>query len=159
MFYRSLLPNFGSTDTVTYAGVAPTTAGTPAAAHRRVPPRCRPASRASISPTLTIRLGINTLVSPANVGVQGITNLGVGRTSTTQNIGGFVYSMQSDFLSVLVRALKTQGRIRILSRPQITCLDNQTALLNVGQQVPINAGGVATPSAPRPRPSSSSTSA
>ena len=33
-------------------------------------------------------------------------------------------------------ALKTQGRIDILSRPQVQTMDNQTAYVNIGQSVP-----------------------
>jgi type II secretion system protein D len=73
---------------------------------------------------------------PAIVGFQGISNLGVGRASSTNNIGGFVFSAASDTFSLLIRALKTQGRIDILSRPQLTTLDNQQATILVGQQVP-----------------------
>ena len=75
--------------------------------------------------------------SPALVGFQGLGNLGVGRVSPTSTIGGFVFSAASDSVNLLVRALKTQGRIDILSRPQIMTLDNQTALINVGQEIPI----------------------
>lgn len=82
-------------------------------------------------------LGDNTLVSPSGVGIQGIGNLGVGRASPTNNIGGFVFSAASESVSVLIRALKIQGRINILSRPQIMTLDNQTAYMNVGQEIPI----------------------
>ncbi len=42
-------------------------------------------------------------VSPNVIGVQGLTNFGVGRVSPTQGVGGFVFSMSSDFFSVLMR--------------------------------------------------------
>ncbi|MCP6756627.1 hypothetical protein NL533_33885, partial [Klebsiella pneumoniae] len=67
-------------------------------------------------------------------------NLGVARVSPTSNVGGFVFSAGSDAVNVLIRALQTQGRIDILSRPQITTLDNQTARINIGQNVPLNNG-------------------
>src|SRR5262249_8428928 len=35
-----------------------------------------------------------------------------------------------------IRALKTQGRLDILSRPQIMTMDNQQAAINIGQRVP-----------------------
>jgi type II secretory pathway component GspD/PulD (secretin) len=149
MFYRSLLPNIGN-----YGGNSVTYTATAATGVATVPSATSVTTTGSNTVPLAVPgynftnpqlgLGINPLVSPANVGVSGITNLGVGRTSSSQSIGGFVYSMQSDFLSVLIRALKTQGRINVLSRPQLTCLDNQTALLNVGQKVPYNGGSNAT---------------
>ena len=64
---------------------------------------------------------------PASVGFQGLTSLGVGRVSPTSGIGGFVFSASSDTFNLLIRALKTQGRIDILSRPQVMTLDNQSA--------------------------------
>ena len=81
------------------------------------------------------------------VGFQGLTNLGVGRTSTNvPGAGGFVFSASSNTFNLLIRALKAQGRIDILSRPQIQVADNQTGFVQVGQDYPtlgaaIIAGG------------------
>jgi general secretion pathway protein D len=80
-------------------------------------------------------LGANPLVNPSQVGFQGISSLGVGRTNSS-GLGGFVFSAASNSVNILIRALKTQGRIDILSCPQIMAVDNQTANLNVGQAVP-----------------------
>ena len=44
------------------------------------------------------------------VGLQGLTNYGVGRASPN-GVGGFVFSAGSDTVNVLIRALKTQGRV------------------------------------------------
>lgn len=85
----------------------------------------------------TSALGNSALATPALVGFQGLGNLGVGRASTTANVGGLVLSASSDAFNLLVRALKTQNRITILSRPQVTTLDNQTARINIGQDVPV----------------------
>ncbi|MBX7102475.1 MAG: hypothetical protein K1X57_00235 [Gemmataceae bacterium] len=71
------------------------------------------------------------------VGFQGLGNLGVGRTSPTSNVGGLVFSAASDTFTLLIRALKLQGRVDILSRPQVMTLDNQTAAVNVGKEIPI----------------------
>ena len=48
-----------------------------------------------------------------------------------------VFSAASDTFSLLIRALKTQGRLDILSRPQVQTLDNQSARVFVGQNFPI----------------------
>jgi type II secretory pathway component GspD/PulD (secretin) len=88
----------------------------------------------------TSPLPTNPVVSPGLVGFQGITNLGVGRASPTSGVGGFVFSASSDSVSINIRALKVQGRIDILSRPQVTTLDNQSATVVVGQSVPITLG-------------------
>lgn len=89
-------------------------------------------------------LGDNILASPGVVGFQGINNLGVGRASPTNNVGGFVFSAASNSVSVLVRALKTQGRIDVLSRPQVMTLDNQAAYITIGQNIPLNQGSNVT---------------
>ncbi len=73
---------------------------------------------------------------PGVVGFQGINNLGLGRAGAN-NIGGFVFSAANNSVAVLVRALKNQGRIDILSRPQLMTLDNQTAYMTIGSDVPI----------------------
>jgi type II secretion system protein D len=81
-------------------------------------------------------LGNNPLAGPGLVGFQGLGNLGVGRTSPTSNVGGLVLSAASDTFSLLIRALKVQGRVDILSRPQVMTVDNQTATVQIGQSVP-----------------------
>jgi type II secretion system protein D len=91
-----------------------------------------------------VGLGNNPVVNPGIVGFQGLGNLGVGRVSPTSAIGGFVFSAASDSFNVLVRALKQQGRIDVLSRPQVTTLDNQAAQVAVGQSVPIVQGSSVT---------------
>lgn len=92
----------------------------------------------------SLPLGNNPLVSPQVIGTQGLTNLGVGTVSPTQGVSGFVFQAQSDFFNVLIRALKVQGRIDVLSRPQVTALDNQQARVFVGQNFPIVLGSNVT---------------
>ncbi len=77
------------------------------------------------------------VVSESVVGFQGLGNLGLGRTSPNQGVGGFVFSASSDTFNLLVRALKAQGRVDVLSRPQIQVADNQTGYVQVGQDFPI----------------------
>ena len=79
--------------------------------------------------------------SQGSVGFQGLGNLGVGRAGNN-GVGGFVFSAASDTVNLLVRALKVQGRIDILSRPQLTLTDNQTGFFQVGQQFPLLAGAI-----------------
>ncbi|MBN9522791.1 hypothetical protein J0H58_30445, partial [bacterium] len=71
-----------------------------------------------------------------NVGFQGLGNLGVGRAGAG-GISGFVLSAQSQSFNLLIRALSTQGRATILSRPQVQVTDNQTGYIQVGQDFPI----------------------
>jgi type II secretion system protein D len=83
----------------------------------------------------------NFTAGPSIVGFQGLGSLGVGRTNSS-GLGGLVFSAASDTFTLLIRALKTQGRVDLLSRPQIMTLDNQTAAVNIGQNVPVLAGTV-----------------
>lgn len=92
------------------------------------------------------------LLRPGVVGFQQVTNLGTGRISPTSGIGGLVFTAASDSVNVLVRALKIQNRLNVLSRPQVMTLDKQVAYINVGKNIPIISGfntnattGVLTP--------------
>jgi type II secretory pathway component GspD/PulD (secretin) len=49
---------------------------------------------------------------------------------------GFNLSVAAGDLSFFLRALQSQGRLEVLSRPQILASDNQLATINVGQRVP-----------------------
>lgn len=82
-------------------------------------------------------LGNNPFTNGQNqVGGQGLSNFGVGRSSSA-GYGGLVLSASSESVNMLLRALARDQRIEVLSRPQIMALDNQTAFIQVGQQVPL----------------------
>jgi general secretion pathway protein D len=82
----------------------------------------------------------NTGISPRQLGIESLTNLGVGRVSSVSGLGGYTFSANSGMVSVLIRALKIQGRINVLSRPQLMTLDNQTAVIQVVTYFPIVSG-------------------
>jgi type II secretory pathway component GspD/PulD (secretin) len=63
------------------------------------------------------------------------TSLGVANDLAT--LGGFSTAITGKDLNFLLRALKTQGRLEVLSRPQIVTADNKPASINVGQRVPL----------------------
>jgi type II secretion system protein D len=89
------------------------------------------------------QVGQNILNNATQVGYQGLTNLGVGRVSpVNSNASGFVFQANSDTFSLLIRALATQQRLDILSRPQIVTSDNQAARVLVGQNFPYVTGFV-----------------
>jgi type II secretion system protein D len=69
------------------------------------------------------------------VGTQGLTSLGLDRVNDDLGFGGFVFSASSESVSVLVRALQENRRLEVLSRPQVTTLDNQPAFIQVGKEV------------------------
>jgi type II secretory pathway component GspD/PulD (secretin) len=142
LFQRGILPQFGQGGTVSYSNV--TTGGSLVAPGVSVSGTNNPAAQPGFLFNETGPLGNNPVAGPGVVGVQGITNLGLGRASPSgSNIGGFVFSMNSDTFSLLIRALKTQGRLEILSRPQVMTLDNQSASVLVGQYFPVVTGSVA----------------
>lgn len=78
----------------------------------------------------------NALRNGKTVGSQGLTNFSVGRINGDLGFGGLVLSASSESVSILIRALKESRRLDVLSRPQITTLDNQPAFVQVGQRVP-----------------------
>ncbi len=81
--------------------------------------------------------GASKALASANVvGTQGLSNFGVGRLNSELGFGGLVMSASSESVSMLLRALKEDRRINILSRPQIMTLDNQGANIQVGERVP-----------------------
>lgn len=84
--------------------------------------------------------GNNPAINTSRVGSQGISSFGVGRVSSDLGYGGLVLSAGSESVSVLVRALAAKRKLNVLSRPQIRTLDNQPAMIQVGQQVPIVDG-------------------
>jgi type II secretory pathway component GspD/PulD (secretin) len=93
--------------------------------------------------TVTTPLANSSLISPGTVGFQGLGNLGVGRASSL-GFGGFVFSAANNSFNLLVRATKAQGRIEILSRPQVQVADNQTGFVQVGQNFPTLTGTTVT---------------
>lgn len=51
--------------------------------------------------------------------------------------GGFSSAVSGGDFNFLLRALKEDGRLEVLSRPQIVTADNKPASINVGQRVPL----------------------
>lgn len=84
------------------------------------------------------QLDVNT--NPTSIASQGISNFSLGRQNSDLGFGGFVFSAQSDAVSVLVRALAARRTVNVLSRPQIRTTNNQPASIQVGQQVPVVNG-------------------
>ncbi|MGD0653185.1 MAG: secretin N-terminal domain-containing protein [Thermoguttaceae bacterium] len=74
------------------------------------------------------------------VGSQGISNFGLNRTNSDLGYGGFVFSASSESVSVLLRALKVNQRVEVLSRPQLMTMDNQEAYIQIGATVGMITG-------------------
>ena len=60
-------------------------------------------------------------------------------------MGGFSTAVSGSDFSFLLRALKNDGRLQVLSRPQIVTADNKPATINVGQRVPLITDSRVTP--------------
>ncbi len=79
---------------------------------------------------------MNSGVPATNIAGQVLNNFGMGASSSALGYGGFVLSASSRSVDVTLRALREKNRLQILSRPQITAMDNQQAFILVGQRVP-----------------------
>ncbi|MBR5243926.1 MAG: hypothetical protein IKW13_06810, partial [Thermoguttaceae bacterium] len=79
---------------------------------------------------------MNANVPATNIAGQVLNNFGMGASSSSLGYGGFVLSASSRSVDVTLRALREKNRLQILSRPQITAMDNQQAFILVGQRVP-----------------------
>ncbi len=77
---------------------------------------------------------------PGTVATQGLSNFSLGRSNADAGFGGFVFSAQSDAVSVLLRALSSRRTVQVLSRPQVRTTHNNEAYVTVGQSVPITNG-------------------
>ena len=85
-------------------------------------------------------LGNNTSVAPGRIGGQGLSSLGLARTNADLGFGGLVLSAGSESVNILIRALRANFQIDILSRPQVRTVDNKEAFIQAGQQVPVVDG-------------------
>ncbi len=136
-FNRGLLPGT-STITYTTSAVGPTNGFAPTA--------IGPVSQSFGVPGFNfnnplVGLGNNTSVSPTGMAQQALSSLGVGRTSSNvAGVSGLVLSSGNESINILIRALKVQERITILTRPQIMTLDNQAAVVQLVTYFPIVSG-------------------
>jgi type II secretory pathway component GspD/PulD (secretin) len=85
-------------------------------------------------------MGNNTAASPNRLGGQALSNLSVGRMNPDEGYGGLVLAAGSESLSVLLRALKANREVNILSRPTIRTVHNRKASIQMGAQVPVVDG-------------------
>lgn len=79
---------------------------------------------------------LNANVPTTDIGGQVLNNFGLGTSSSSLGYGGFVVSANSRSVDVTLRALREKNRLQVLSRPQVTAMDNQQAFILVGQRVP-----------------------
>ena len=68
-----------------------------------------------------------------------------GIPTQMKNFGGYSALVTGNNMQFLMRALENDGRVEVLSRPQILTADNKVASINIGQRVPIITGSSTTP--------------
>jgi general secretion pathway protein D len=69
-------------------------------------------------------------------GLTGILSQNGGGLPLSANFPGFVLAKAANAAQFTLSALQSVTKVRVLSSPQITVLDNETATLEVGDQVP-----------------------
>ena len=62
-----------------------------------------------------------------------------------QTFGGYWATLSGNNYRFMIRALQNEGRLEVLSRPQILTADNQEATINIGQRVPFVTDSRLTP--------------
>jgi general secretion pathway protein D len=82
---------------------------------------------------------------------SGILTRGVAETAVTPLLPGFAAVFSNDNATVVLHALESVTHVNVVSSPHLLVLDNQTARIQVGDQVPITvqqAVSVISPGAP-----------
>ena len=90
-------------------------------------------------------LGNNTSQAPGRLAGQALSSLSVGRMNSDEGYGGLVLAAGNESLSILLRALKANREVNILSRPTIRTVHNRQASIQMGAQVPVVDGVTMSP--------------
>ena len=61
----------------------------------------------------------------------------LGMATALKSLGGYSAAVTGGDFSFLLRALNDDGKVEVLSRPQIVTADNKPATINIGQRVPL----------------------
>jgi len=83
----------------------------------------------------------NPVGKTGTLGTQVLSNFGAGRVGQA-GFGGMVFSVSSDYINIMLRALHEKKRLEVLSSPQITTMNNVKSTISVGQIVPRYKGTV-----------------
>jgi type II secretion system protein D len=89
-----------------------------------------------------------TLDSTTDLGVEWTYNNSIGNSTVKtgtdfgvadalSNFGGYSAAVTGGKVNFLLRALQNEGKLEVLSRPQILTADNQEASINIGQRIPL----------------------
>jgi len=84
----------------------------------------------------TATAGANGVIHSNSFDFVGGTDLGAAGAG----LGGFSFTITGEDFNFLVRALQSDSRLDVIQNPKIMCLNNQTATINIGQEVPFVRG-------------------
>ncbi len=93
----------------------------------------------------TTELGVEWSYAGAKSGNNFLTGTDFGVAQELQTFGGYSAAVTGSDYTFLLRALKNDGRLEVLSRPQILTADNKPASINIGQRVPLITDSQITP--------------
>jgi type II secretion system protein D len=85
----------------------------------------------------TSDLGVEWTVTGSKNGTKFTTGTDFGVKNDLQQMGGFSSGIMGGDVNFLLRALDADGRLEVLSRPQILTADNQKATIDIGERVPL----------------------
>lgn len=85
----------------------------------------------------SLDLGIDWSLQGSAGGSRVATGTDFGVEGEIASLGGFSVAVSGSDFNLFLRALRSQGRVEVLSRPQILASDNETATIDIGQEVPI----------------------
>ena len=94
-------------------------------------------------------LGTEPGTSPGTVASQLLSNFG-GQRIGPAGFSGLAFAASSDYIHMQLRALHEDKRLEVLSAPQIMTINNQEAVISIGQKVPRMYGTVETQLSSRP---------
>ncbi|MBN2508403.1 MAG: hypothetical protein JXQ71_17125 [Verrucomicrobia bacterium] len=85
----------------------------------------------------TFELGVEWTYTGSHGQHNYLTGTDFGIADAVAAFGGYSAAVTGNDYSFLLRALKNDGRLEILSRPQILTADNRPASIHIGQRVPL----------------------
>ncbi len=109
------------------------------------------ATLAEVTLTDDLSFGVNFSALTGNSTQTTITNSNTGGAAPASIFPGFSLSVIGSSASAVLNTLESKTNVRVLSAPKLVTLNNETATLQVGDQVPIitqQAQSVLTPGAP-----------
>ena len=93
--------------------------------------------KAEVTLDKTSELGVEWTVQGRKGGTDITAGTDFGVANDITQFGGFSSAITGSDVGFVLRALESDGRLEVLSRPQILTADNQEATIDIGQRVPL----------------------